>query len=128
LKITLKPPARKSGRATQKRDYANLHAGFEPADANKWIRLIQAKPIKKDLFKRMEGADVTVDWVHDDENALMEPIIIESPDGLGMKMPRKTFTVRDVAETVGLDTPVEVMGTRLFNSFLERNLMSLPKT
>ena len=41
---------------------------------------------------------------------MTEPILIEQPEGLGMKMPHD-LTVADVGELVGLDTPVEVIGT-----------------
>ena len=71
--------------------------------------MMEGKPIKPDPFKRMAGHDVTVEWVESDPSALTEPILIESPDGLGMKMP-EGFTVDDVAQTLGKDAPVEVIG------------------
>ncbi|KAH7927694.1 Clavaminate synthase-like protein [Leucogyrophana mollusca] len=106
--ITLKPPARKSSRKRTQLDYANLHSGVE-SDASRWLRVIQAKPIQHDQFKRMLGSDVGVEWLETDETAMREPIVIESPKGLGMKMPDPDFTVSDVADTVGHDTPVEVI-------------------
>lgn len=60
----------------------------------------------------MKGLEVNIEWVEQDPNALKEPIIIEKPDGLGMRMPPKGFTVADVAEVVGPNTPVEVIGER----------------
>jgi len=59
----------------------------------------------------MKGSEVTVEWLEHDPEALREPILIEKPDGLGMRMPHPEFTVADVAEAVGSDTPVEVIGT-----------------
>ena len=41
---------------------------------------------------------------------MKEPIVVESEEGLGMKMPPSEFTVSDVAEVLGEDTPVEVIG------------------
>ena len=63
----------------------------------------------------MKGSDVGLEWLESDENAMKEPIVIENPEGLGMKMPDANFTVSDVADTVGHETPVEVIGmlTRL---------------
>lgn len=71
--------------------------------------MMQGKPIKPDPFKRMSGSDVTVEWLESDPEALTEPIVIENPEGLGMKMP-EGFTVDDVAQSIGEDTPVEVIG------------------
>jgi hypothetical protein len=58
----------------------------------------------------MKGSDVSLEWIDSDPDALKEPIVIETPDGLGMKMPGSDFTVQDVAETIGEDHPVEVIG------------------
>ncbi|KAF7796792.1 hypothetical protein EIP86_007976 [Pleurotus ostreatoroseus] len=105
--ITMKPPARKSSRKRTQRDYAGLNAGNEQ-DPDRWHRMMQGKTIKPDPFKRMKGADVTLEWLENDESAMKEPVVIEKPDGLGMKMP-EDITVSDVAEIVGEDTPVEVI-------------------
>ena len=72
--------------------------------------MMHGKTIKPDPFKRMQGADVTAEWLETDPTAMTEPIVIEKPDGLGMEMP-EDLTVADVAEIVGADTPVEVIGT-----------------
>ena len=72
--------------------------------------MMQGKTIKPDPFKRMQGADVTAEWLETDPTAMTEPIVVEKPDGLGMEMP-EDLTVADVAEIVGADTPVEVIGT-----------------
>jgi hypothetical protein len=114
--VTLKPPARKSSRKRTQRDYANLNSGLE-SDPRKWMRLLQGKVIGDATFKRMKGADVGLEWLDTDENAMREPIVVDIPDGLGMKMPPKTFTVDDVAELVGEDTQVEVIG-KYFRHYL----------
>ena len=107
--ITMKPPARKSMRKKLQRDYAGLNSGQE-ADPNRWLRMMEGKPIKKDPFKRMKGSDVGIEWLENDENAMKEPILIEEQTGLGMKMPPPEFTVDDVADAVGHDHMVEVIG------------------
>ena len=106
--VTLKTPARKSSRKRTQRDYANLNSGLG-SDANRWIRMLETKEIKKDLFKRFNGSELE-DWLEQDDDALQEPIVIEDPDGLGMIMPPNTFSVEDVAELIGEGTPVEVIG------------------
>ncbi|KAF5330358.1 hypothetical protein D9619_005662 [Psilocybe cf. subviscida] len=107
LVMTTKAPARKSSRKRTQRDYANLHAGVG-SDPGRWLKMVETKPIKKDPFKRMQGGDLER-WLAEDEDAMTEPIIIEEPEGLGMKMPPKDLTVEHVAEYIGEDMPLEVM-------------------
>ena len=109
--ITMKPPARKSARNKTQRDYAGLNDTGVEADPNRWLRMLEGKVIKSDPFKRMKGSDVGLEWLDSEEDAMRKPIVIEHPDGLGMKMPSPKFTVNDVAEIVGSDMPVEVIGT-----------------
>ena len=93
------------------RDYASLDDGLG-SDPNRFLRILEAKQSQikfKDPFKRMKGSELD-SWLEDDENALREPIVIEQPDGLGMKMPPKDLTVEHVAEYIGEDVPIEVMG------------------
>lgn len=45
------------------------------------------------------------------ETGMKVPFIVEDPEGLDMKMPSPDTTVRDVAEAVGRDYPVDVIGT-----------------
>ncbi|KAJ7734938.1 jumonji superfamily protein [Mycena maculata] len=106
--ITLKAPARKSDRKRNYQDYASLNLGLA-SDPNRWMRMLENKAFKQDTFKRMQGSDVTVEWLEEEEDAMTEPIVVEKPDGLGMKMPPSTFSVEDVAELVGEESPVEVI-------------------
>jgi F-box/leucine-rich repeat protein 10/11 len=55
----------------------------------------------------MDGSEVTVEWLEEDEDAMMEPFVVEKPDGLGMKMPPSDFTVEELAQLVGEETPLE---------------------
>jgi F-box and leucine-rich repeat protein 10/11 len=106
--MTFKTPARKSSRKRTQRDYANLNSGLG-SDANRWTRMLETKEIKKDSFKRFKGSELE-EWLEQDDDALREPIVIENPEGLGMTMPPNNFSVEDVAEMIGEDTPVEVIG------------------
>ena len=76
---------------------------------HRWLRMMQGKTIKPNPFKHMDGSDVTVEWLETDPFALREPILVEKPDGLGLKMP-EDITVAQIAETLGESTPVEVIG------------------
>lgn len=71
--------------------------------------MMQGKVIKPDPFKRMHGSEVTTEWLESDPEALQEPILVETPEGLGMEMP-EGLTVRQIAESLGEHTPVEVIG------------------
>jgi F-box/leucine-rich repeat protein 10/11 len=106
--MTLKAPARKSSRKRTQRDYANLNSGLG-SDANRWIRMLEKKEIKKDPFRRFKGSELE-EWLEQDDEAFREPIVIENPEGLGMSMPPNTLSVEDVAQYIGEGTPVEVIG------------------
>jgi len=79
-------------------------------DVNKWISIAESKQYAPDTFKRLVGSDIGLEWILRDETAMKEPIVIEDPEGLGMKMPSIDLTVRDIANEVGPDTHVEVIG------------------
>jgi F-box/leucine-rich repeat protein 10/11 len=74
------------------------------------MRILEGKTIKDDPFQRLKGNAVGLEWLAEDEGAMREPIVIESPDGLGLKMPPNDFTVDDVVQLIGDNTPVEVIG------------------
>lgn len=74
---------------------------------------MENKVIKKAPFKRMKGVDLDSWLGNEPDNAMKEPIIIEKPDGLGMKMPPDGLTVEHVAEYIGEDVPLEVIGQSL---------------
>lgn len=60
-------------------------------------------------FPKMAGSELTLEWADSNPEALLEPILIESPEGLGMTMPSPDITVREIARTIGEEKPVEVM-------------------
>ncbi|ELU43885.1 JmjC domain-containing histone demethylation protein [Rhizoctonia solani AG-1 IA] len=112
LQITLLPPTRKSTRKRARLDYANIEAGVphDQSDPNRWMTIIQDKPIHPDSFKRVRGDELSKEWVERNEWAMTEPVVIDSPDGLGMMMPSEPeFGINDVVELVGADVPVEVI-------------------
>lgn len=80
--------------------------------------MMKDKNILKESFKRMHGSTLTTEWLDSDPTAMTEPIIIEQPDGLGMEMPDKKLTIGQIADTLGRDTPVEVIGNYLYCAIL----------
>lgn len=72
--------------------------------------MLEGKPILTDQFKRMKGEDVCFTWLEQDPHAMEEPVVIETPEGLEMKMPLPELTVTDIAAILGESTPIEVIG------------------
>ena len=110
--ISHKPPIRKSSRKRTTRDTIDLDTGTE-SNTNKWLKMLEGKPILKESFKRMKGEDVCLAWLEQDPHAMEEPIVIETPEGLGMKMPPGELSVADISEILGEATPIEVIGLTL---------------
>lgn len=108
--VTYKTPARKSTRRRNPQDYASIDSGTAP-DSRRWLWNVADKTTFTDPFKRMDGGDVNLTWLEEDETAMLEPIVIESPEGLGLKVPAGDFAVDDVADLLGEQTPVDVIGT-----------------
>ncbi|KAI0065496.1 jumonji protein [Artomyces pyxidatus] len=106
--ITFKPPARKSTRNKAVRDYAHMHTGVA-SDSSKWAQMLEHKSFGKDNFRRMEGSQLSQEWLDNDPTAMTEPVLVEEPQGLGMKMPDRNLSVDDIAEIMGRDTTVEVI-------------------
>ena len=105
-------PAPPVGQSVPRSDLTPV-ATTMPPDLNKWITVAQSKPYTPDTFRRMKGYEVGQEWIYTDPKAMTEPVVIELPDGLGMTMPPREYTIRDVAADVGPDTPLEVIGEPL---------------
>ena len=113
--ISHKPPIRKSSRKRTTRDFFDQQTGTEP-NTSKWLKMLEGKPILKESFKRMKGEDVCLAWIEQDPHAMEEPIVIETPEGLGIKMPPSELSVADISEILGEETPIEVIGL-IFTSY-----------
>ncbi|KAG5371052.1 JmjC domain-containing histone demethylation protein 1 [Yarrowia sp. E02] len=96
-------------------DYAAMHSGnVDMSLRTRHVhssRFIEAAEKAKETepFKRVSGKELTLEWAQSPEG-LNEPVIIpkEFKDTLGMHIP-EDLTVRQVAEAVGTDCPVEVI-------------------
>ena len=52
------------------------------------------------IVKRLKGDELTVDYLN--EHGLVQPILVEDKDGLGIVVPDDTFTILDVEKHVGV--------------------------
>lgn len=80
--------------------------------------MLEGKPILNESFKRMKGEDVCLAWLEQDPHAMEEPIVIETPEGLEMKMPPEELSVTDVSKILGEATPIEVIGLILTSYYI----------
>ncbi|XP_075754735.1 lysine-specific demethylase 2B isoform X6 [Pelodiscus sinensis] len=68
---------------------------------------LKSRKYHGDFVRAMEGKDFTFEYVQ--REALRFPLLFRSKDGLGIKMPDRDFTVRDVKLLVGSRRIVDVM-------------------
>lgn len=113
LSIRYKEQPRKSTRNNKSNqlNYANLNEHLQP-DPNRFYNVVQSKRIETEHgFKVFEdGHGLTLDWVLNHPESMTEPLIIKEKTGLGMRVPSENITVTQVAQIVGNDMPVEVIG------------------
>ncbi|RUP48423.1 hypothetical protein BC936DRAFT_144583 [Jimgerdemannia flammicorona] len=95
---TYKKLQRKSSREHIKLNYADLDNGLA-ADEHVWGKILASKRFLSDTFPRKCGDEVTIAWVY--ETGMRQPFIVESPEGLDMRMPDPSLSVRDVSALVG---------------------------
>ena len=64
-------------------------------DELKYTKMLQTKNIPVGNFKRLKGEELNLEYVK--QTGLRYPVIVEDPDGLGMKMPPSTLTVLSIS-------------------------------
>ncbi|KAH9452531.1 hypothetical protein Pst134EB_016484 [Puccinia striiformis f. sp. tritici] len=123
LRPIYKEPPRKSSRAKPKKiNYSDLSS--DPlTDPDRFVKLANSKKNVIDAFdvpttgphkpfRKMKPAELSLEWLITDPNAMTEPIVIDDAEGLraqGMRMPSPELTISQIAELVGPETPVEVI-------------------
>ncbi|KAK3831954.1 MAG: hypothetical protein J3R72DRAFT_373090, partial [Linnemannia gamsii] len=120
------PILRKSSRRQGRINYADLVNGIV-SHQSKWRVLLESHQFQPDKFERIQGKDLTVDWLR--VTGFREPIIVKqdedgTTDGLDMKMPEATLTVDDVRDLVGADTSVEVIDVATQSEQVDWNMGS----
>jgi hypothetical protein len=58
----------------------------------------------------MRAEQLTVQWLESDPTAFCEPIFIENPEGLDMKVLPTDIKISEIADLVGRDWPIDVIG------------------
>lgn len=77
-------------------------------DEHKYTKLVNSKNIPLASFPTFsDGTSLTLDYVK--TSGLKFPIIIESPENLGMKMPDASLTVHQVSDLCGPSTILDVL-------------------
>ena len=109
------PPPRKSERSHVNIDYTSLNLGDTTnilPDQHAYNAFFEGDAPRKfatDRFARMNGAELTKEWA--EKTGCKEPVVVPKGQtgGIEMVMPIG-LTVRQVAEMVGPDQKVEVIG------------------
>lgn len=74
------------------------------------MKVLATRPITTGAFRTYKAEDLTDEWLWDrPDEAFREPFAVESPEGLGMRMPRGNLPIEEIARIVGEDTPLEVI-------------------
>ena len=53
-----------------------------------------------DILRRMKGLDLTIDYL--EEHGFDHPILVESKDDLGLRVPPPSFKISDIERCVGM--------------------------
>lgn len=64
----------------------------------------------KTHFRKMKPEQLTVQWLETDSKAFLEPILIDHAEGLDMKVLPADIKISEIAELVGRDKPLDVIG------------------
>lgn len=82
--------------------------------SNPWKAVAESRPLTKTHFRKMKPEQLTVDWLENDPQAFMEPIFIDHAQGLDMKVLPSDIKISEIAELVGPDKPLDVIGEPFF--------------
>ncbi|KAJ1649523.1 JmjC domain-containing histone demethylation protein 1 [Dispira simplex] len=105
--IYFKQNLRRSRRTHTMINYADLNEGTA-GDLYKYTKVLRNRQFPPAPFTTYAtGEFLTRAWM--DTYGLQEPLLIESPKGLEMKMPPRTTTVTDIARLVGESHAVDVI-------------------
>ncbi|KAJ3110619.1 JmjC domain-containing histone demethylation protein 1, partial [Physocladia obscura] len=76
-------------------------------DEHKYVKLLHTKRFAKNKFLYVDGHSVTLEWIR--AFGFKEPFLVESPDGLEMRMPPASLTVDQVADACGRNKIIDAM-------------------
>uniref|UniRef100_A0A1A8GQ11 [histone H3]-dimethyl-L-lysine(36) demethylase n=1 Tax=Nothobranchius korthausae TaxID=1143690 RepID=A0A1A8GQ11_9TELE len=105
-----KPSYSKRLRAGTRRRYHDDGISDEEIDGRRMFKLedkVTSERFGSNRILRMEGKDFSYEFIQ--RNGLRDPVLFESLNGLGIKMPDPEFTVNDVKMFVGSRRMIDVM-------------------
>ncbi|XP_051975000.1 lysine-specific demethylase 7A-like isoform X2 [Xyrauchen texanus] len=92
-------------------DYTEPDDGMRPVQAGTavFVQELQARSFASgdEVVVRMQGSQVTQDYL--ESHGFHYPIVVPELDGLGLKLPPPSFSVRDVERYVGSDKVIDVI-------------------
>ncbi|KAG5845884.1 hypothetical protein ANANG_G00143920 [Anguilla anguilla] len=92
-------------------DYTEPDDGTKPVQAGTsvFVQELRARsfPSGDEILVRMHGSQVTQKYL--EKQGFQYPIALSKPDGLGLRLPPPTFSVRDVEQYVGSDKIIDVI-------------------
>ncbi|XP_035281708.1 lysine-specific demethylase 7B isoform X2 [Anguilla anguilla] len=92
-------------------DYTEPDDGSKPVQAGTsvFVQELRARsfPSGDEILVRMHGSQVTQKYL--EKQGFQYPIALSKPDGLGLRLPPPTFSVRDVEQYVGSDKIIDVI-------------------
>ncbi|XP_066580509.1 lysine-specific demethylase 7B [Amia ocellicauda] len=92
-------------------DYTEPDDGTKPVQAGTsvFVRELQGRsfPSADEIVVKMQGSQVTQRYL--EKQGFEYPIAVHRLDGLGLKLPPPTFTVKDVQHYVGADKVIDVI-------------------
>lgn len=93
-------PQRRSQRNTERVNYKHIDEGVV-STAQRFQKILAEREFAQESFKRVRGGEFTLDYIRG--NGWSEPVMVDRPDGLGMRMPSSSFSVSDVVSIVGIE-------------------------
>ncbi|XP_054876426.1 lysine-specific demethylase 7A [Poeciliopsis prolifica] len=92
-------------------DYTETDDGSKPVQAGTsvFVKQLQQRtfPSAEEILIRMKGEQVTTRYL--ERHGFNYPIVITEMEGLGLKLPPPTFSVKDVEQYVGGDKVIDVI-------------------
>ncbi|KAJ8261884.1 hypothetical protein GJAV_G00159550 [Gymnothorax javanicus] len=92
-------------------DYTEPDDGTKPVQAGTsvFVQELRARtfPSGDEILLKMHGSQVTQKYL--EKQGFQYPIALSKPDGLGLRLPPPTFSVKDVEQYVGSDKVIDVI-------------------
>ncbi|TTN49608.1 Lysine-specific demethylase 7A [Bagarius yarrelli] len=105
------PSLMKKRKNWHRHDYTEEDDGRRPVQAGTAVFIQQLKtrhfPSAEEIVVRLLGSHVT--WHYLETEGFQYPIIVEDMEGLGLKLPPTSFSVRDVQHYVGGEKVIDVI-------------------